>query len=93
MSWTETARREHDRSRLRSASDYTDDEWAVVQPLLRRTSRVGRPRNHKTRTLWNAIQYIAATGCQPAINNFGHSLLRQSIPHCHETSLFVSISD
>ena len=32
--------------------------------LLRRTSRVGRPRKHKARTLWDAIQYIAATGCQ-----------------------------
>jgi len=62
--WTETARREHDRSGLRYASDCTDEEWAVVRPLLRRTSRVGRPRKHKARTLWNAIQYIAATGCQ-----------------------------
>jgi transposase len=24
----------------------------------------GRPRKHKARTLWDAIQYIAATGCQ-----------------------------
>ena len=64
MSWTETARREHDRSRLRYASDCTDEEWAVIRPLLRRTSRVGRPRKHKARTLWDAIQYIASTGCQ-----------------------------
>jgi transposase len=32
--------------------------------LLRRTSRVGRPRKHKARTLWDAIQYIALTGWQ-----------------------------
>lgn len=64
MSWTETTRREHDRSGVRYASDCTDAEWAVVRPLLRRTSRVGRPRKHKARTLWDAIQYIAATGCQ-----------------------------
>jgi len=64
MSWTETARREHDRIRLRYASDCTDEEWAVVRPLLRRTSRVGRPRKHRARTLWDAIQYIASTGCQ-----------------------------
>ena len=25
---------------------------------------MGRPRKHKARTLWDAIQYIAATGCQ-----------------------------
>ena len=43
MGWTKIARREHDRSRLRYASDCTDEEWAVVRPLLRRTSRVGSP--------------------------------------------------
>ena len=64
MGWTETARREHDRRGLRYASDCTDEEWAVVRPLLRRTTRVGRPRKHKARTLWNAIQYIATAGCQ-----------------------------
>ena len=64
MSWTETARREHDRSRLRYASDCTDEEWAVVRPLLRRTSRVAPPHKHRARTLWDAIQYIASTGCQ-----------------------------
>ena len=64
MGWTKTARREHDRSGLRYASDCTDGEWAVVRPLLRRTTKVGRPRKQKARTLWDAIQYIAATGCQ-----------------------------
>lgn len=29
-----------------------------------RTTRVGRPRLHRARDLWNAIQYLAATGCQ-----------------------------
>jgi len=64
MGWTETARRKHDRGGLRYASDCTDEEWAVVAPLLTRTSKVGRPRKHKARDLWNAIQYLAATGCQ-----------------------------
>ena len=64
MGWTKTARREHDRSGLRYASDCTDEEWAVVRPSLRRTSRVGRPHKHRARTLWDAIQYIATTGCQ-----------------------------
>lgn len=64
MGWTETARRAHDRSRLRYTSDCTDEERAVVKPLLRRTSKVGRPRKYETRTLWNAIKYIASTVCQ-----------------------------
>src|SRR3546814_17545433 len=28
------------------------------------TTKVGRPRLHRARDLWNAIQYLAATGCQ-----------------------------
>lgn len=64
MGWTETARREHDRRRLRYVSDCTDEEWAIIAPLLARTTKVGRPRLHRGRDLWNAIQYLAATGCQ-----------------------------
>ncbi len=64
MGWTKTARREHDRRGLRYASDCTDEEWTIIAPLLARTSKVGRPRLHRARDLWNAIQYLAATGCQ-----------------------------
>lgn len=67
MSWTETARRRHDRRGLRYASDCTDQEWAIIAPLLARTTKVGRPRLHRARDLWNAIQYLAATGCQWAL--------------------------
>src|SRR5690606_29952911 len=54
----------YDRRGLRYASDCTDEEWRVIAPLLAPGSKVGRPRKHETRVLWNAIQYIAATGCQ-----------------------------
>ena len=64
MGWTKTARREHDRRGLRYASDCTDEEWTIIAPLLARTTKVGRPRLHRARDLWNAIQYLAATGCQ-----------------------------
>lgn len=64
MAWTETARRDYARRGLRYASNCTNEEWAVVEPLLRRIGKVGRPRKHDPRTLWNAIQYIATTGCQ-----------------------------
>ncbi|PQZ65572.1 hypothetical protein CQ057_03020 [Ochrobactrum sp. MYb49] len=58
MAWTETARRDYARRGLRYASDCTDDEWAVVAPLLQPMGKVGRPREHDPRILWNAIQYI-----------------------------------
>jgi len=62
MGRTKTARREHDRSGLRYAGNRTDEDWAVIRPLLRRTSRVGRPRQHRARTLWDAIRYIVVDG-------------------------------
>jgi transposase len=64
MAWTEITRADHDRIALRYASDCTDEEWAVVAPFLSKTSKVGRPCKHSMRTLWEATQYIAATGCQ-----------------------------
>ncbi|WP_375428924.1 transposase [uncultured Sphingomonas sp.] len=64
MGWTEIARCEQDRRGLRYGSDCTDEEWAVIAPLLAPAAQVGRPRRHRARDLWNAIQYLAATGCQ-----------------------------
>ena len=67
MPWTEITRPDYDRRGLRYASDCTDDEWAVVAPFLLPASRVGRPRKHSMRRMWDAISYIAATGCQWAM--------------------------
>ena len=64
MPWTETTRPDYDRRSLRYASDTTDAEWALVEPFMPEPSRVGRPREVDLREVWNAIQYIAATGCQ-----------------------------
>ena len=64
MTWTEITRAQHDRSGLRYASDVTDEEWAIVGPFVERSNSVGRPAKHTRRTIWNAVQYMAASGCQ-----------------------------
>jgi transposase len=64
MAWTETTRARHDRSGLRYASDVTDEEWAIVGPFLERATNVGRPAKHTRRKVWDAVQYLAASGCQ-----------------------------
>ncbi len=64
MSWTEATRPHYCRRSQRYASDCTDGEWALVAPFLPEACRVGRPRKTALRDVWNAIQYIAATGCQ-----------------------------
>lgn len=64
MPWTENTRPHHDRRSLRYASDCTDEEWLLIMPFMPARSKVGRPRRTRMRAVWNAVQYIAATGCQ-----------------------------
>jgi transposase len=73
MAWTETARREHAWRGRRYSSDLTDREWGLIAPLLPGPRRLGGPRSAHLRDVVNAIQYIAATGCQ-------WSLLPQDFP-------------
>ena len=67
MAWTEITREQYDRRHLRYASDCTDAEWALIVPFMPAPNKVGRPRKWRMREIWNAIQYIAAAGCQWAM--------------------------
>jgi transposase len=67
MAWTEITREQYDRRHLRYASDCTDEEWALIEPFMPAAHKVGRPRKWRMREIWNAIQYIAAAGCQWAM--------------------------
>ena len=64
MAWTETTRRQYRRDGLRYASDLTDDEWALIEPHLPPPAKLGRPRKTDLRSLFEAILYMASTGCQ-----------------------------
>ena len=64
MAWTEFTRRRYERSSGKYASDATDAEWALVAPLMPAAKRVGRPRTTDLRDVFDAILYIATTGCQ-----------------------------
>ncbi len=63
MAWTELTRTQHKRKTARYPSDLTAEEWAVIRPFLPGPSRLGRPRKVDLRKVWDAIQYIAASGC------------------------------
>lgn len=67
MPWTEITRPDYDRRDLRYASDCTDAEWDLIRPFMPARARTGRPRRTNLRSIWNAIQYIGATGCQWAM--------------------------
>jgi transposase len=45
------------------ATDLTDAEWRLLEPLLPTAAPTGRPRRHSRRTLLNAIFYVLRTGC------------------------------
>ena len=64
MSWTEITRQQYRRDGLRYASDMTDAEWNLIEPLMPGRCRRGRPREISLRVILNAILYIAASGCQ-----------------------------
>jgi len=62
MPWTETTRRHHERRCPRYASDLTDAEWALVEPLMPSPNRIGRPRKTDLREIVNALLYMASSG-------------------------------
>ncbi len=45
-------------------TDLTDDQWAVLAPLIPPPKPGGRPRRLDMRQVVNAIFYIDRTGCQ-----------------------------
>ena len=48
MAWTEITREQYRRDALRYASDMMDAEWVLVELLLPRANRRGRPQPHRS---------------------------------------------
>ena len=61
MSWTEITREQYRRDGLRYASDTTDAEWKLIEPLMPgEPAGVGRPRGTSDlRAVMNAILYVS----------------------------------
>jgi transposase len=62
--WTTENRGRYDRSKLRYPSDVTDEEWALLQPLIPPAKRGGNCRRVLEREVVNGLMYILSTGCQ-----------------------------
>ena len=64
MAWNETTQEQYRRPMDRFEPDLTDEEWAVIAPLIPPPGRMGRPRELDMREVFNAVQFILGTGCQ-----------------------------
>jgi hypothetical protein len=64
LAWTEITRPIYRREGQRYASDLTDTEWSLVEPLLPEPCRLGRPRTVDFRAVLDGLLYILASGCQ-----------------------------
>ena len=62
--WTNENRSLYDRSQLRYPSDLTDEEWALVEPMIPPAKRGGNKRTADMREVVNAVMYVLSTGCQ-----------------------------
>lgn len=62
--WTVKTRARYDRGGLRYPSDLTDDEWALIKPVIPPAKRGGRKRQVDEREVVNGIMYVLSTGCQ-----------------------------
>ncbi|MFZ0692941.1 MAG: transposase, partial [Alphaproteobacteria bacterium] len=60
--WTAENRAAYDRSGLRYPSDLTDEEWALIAPLIPAAKRGGRKRTVNVREVLDAIFYLLSTG-------------------------------
>ena len=62
--WTTENRPRYKRDKLRYPSDLTDEEWALIEPLIPPAKSGGSPRTISVREILNGIMYILSTGCQ-----------------------------
>ena len=64
MVWTEATQAKYRRSDDFRQNDVSDEEWALIEPLVPAQGRMGRPRSTDSRRVFDAIQYMLASGCQ-----------------------------
>lgn len=62
--WTVANRARYDRDHLRYPSDLTDEEWALIAPLIPPSKPGGGKRTVNLREVVNGLMYVLSTGCQ-----------------------------
>ncbi len=92
--WTPVTRSQHDREHLRYGSDLTDEEWALLEPLLPPTAATGRPRRWPMREVMNGLvlcpsRRLPLANVAGALQSSAHS---PSPASCRHTPRFIATS-
>ena len=64
MPWSEATQLKYQRSDDFRQNDVSDEERALIAPLIPAQGRVGRPRSTDLRRVFDAILHVLASGCQ-----------------------------
>ena len=64
MAWTEANQAKYKRTDDFRQNNLTDEEWSLIEPMIPAQGRMGRPRETDPRQVFDAIQYMLASGCQ-----------------------------
>jgi putative transposase len=62
--WTNEQRKAHKPRGEGYASDVSDEEWAIIEPMIPPARTGGRKRGTDMREVFNAIRYVDRAGCQ-----------------------------
>ena len=62
--WTKENRGRYDRSKLRYPSDVTNEDWALIEPLIPPAKGGGKTRTVLMREVVNGLMFVLSTGCQ-----------------------------
>ena len=62
--WTKENRGRYDRSKLRYPSDVTNEEWALIEPLIPPAKGGGKTRTVLMREVVNGLMFVLSKGCQ-----------------------------
>jgi transposase len=60
--WTDTTRTQHARVSNGLPSNLTDEEWALIEPLLPARSGLGRPAKWTYRQIMNSLFFVLRAG-------------------------------